>query len=104
MLAFVDLTFYVKSNHKPMFLNAWVLLDVIQIKSSGATYTWKILDSIVLIIISKLYGYEMAGRFSLFSWYLPPMHSSPYDIAILVVCDSLSLRIYLTVVHIWFHF
>lgn len=104
VLAFVDLTFYAISNHKPMFPNVWVLLDVIQIISSGAKCTWEILDSIVLIIITKLYDCITAGRCSVFSLYLPPTHSSPSDVAMMVVCDYLSLRIYLMVTHTWFHF
>ena len=42
--AFAGLLFDLEPNPKPMFSNVWVLLDVLQVKSSGANYIWKTLN------------------------------------------------------------
>ena len=42
--AFAGLLFDLEPNAKPMFSDVRVLLDVLQVKSSGANYIWKTLN------------------------------------------------------------
>ena len=87
VLVFAGLMFYLEPSPKPVFSNMWILLAVLQVKSSGTNYIWKTLSYGIgnAKLIWQAIRLHSNREVPSVSFAFTPSHFSPLHVAKIVV-------------------